>query len=669
MKSTIQDVAREAGVSIATVSHVINKTRYVSPELVKKVTDAIYKTNYNEKITKTKHGLHEKIATIAFLIPDLQNPMYLRCASVLSQILPEQNYALAVFVTRSNFKLERQILNTLMADSQVAGIICVPVSESASDYSKLLSSGMPFLSFGKLLDTPDADCVLADNGQAFYQGMVHLVQNGHENIDLLLDDRPSAERTMLLDSFQRIYSENKLAFHMRQVVNLNVDDHKSCEKAIRKICQRDLPSAFFASSSQITAALAAVLKDLGLKCPQDVSVVGVGENEWNRWMDSDLTYVKFPAEKMSRAAADVILHRIRGEALAQHSVQLPSQLIMGKSTQMVGKGPFSGKAISPDELVLTSEEIEQLQKGHFKVGISFHYTGTAWANLHETAIRHTLESIGVTVVSVTDAHFDPELQITQLDSLLMQKPDAIIAIPTDDKVTSKKFHEISDLCKLIFISSVPEGLEQREYCSCITVNERENGYNAGALLGEYFQNRKSAKVAFINHGAIFYGTHLRDKIAEQTLRENYPQIEIVETANFYQIDRAYDVGKRLLETYPDLDGFYISWERPALQVIRAIKELHREKISIVCCDLDTEIATYLSRNEYVRGLSTQRPYEQGIAVALATAKALLGKEGFKYIGVPPRVVKRETLEAAWKDVIHKAVPEEIANNLRKKIDI
>ena len=85
-------------------------------------------------------------------------------------------------------------------------------------------------------------------------------------------------------------------------------------------------------------------------------------------------------------------------------------------------------------------------------------------------------------------------------------------------------------------------------------------------------------------------------------------------------------------------------------------------------DLDVDIASYMANGQFVKAMSTQRPYEQGVAVGLATAKALLGDERFKYIGVPPYVVEPKNLGRAWKDILHERMPDSLETalkNLRK----
>ncbi len=143
------------------------------------------------------------------------------------------------------------------------------------------------------------------------------------------------------------------------------------------------------------------------------------------------------------------------------------------------------------------------------------------------------------------------------------------------------------------------------------------------------------------------------------MRQNYPNLQIVASQPFYDIELAYDVVKRMLTTHPEITGLYVSWDRPALQMIRALKEMQRDDIEIFTFDLDEEIASYMARGDMVCGLSTQRPYEQGVAVAKLTANVLLGHTVHKYINAQPYVVQPKNLLRAWHDIIHEPPPSSI----------
>lgn len=665
MGITIKDIARQAGVSIATVSHVINKTRYVSPELARKIIEIIDKSGYNAKIAeKESHMQVGKNSIIAFLVPNIEGTVYSQLATAVSRYVLEKGYLLSVYFTADDHMQEKRIITGLMSDKRTAGIILVPASSNAADYTNLFYEGVPFVCLERCIKDKDMDCILSENENAIYMGTKHLIKSGHENIVILLEQGSLVTEEERLLGFRRAIEEYHIRYQERMVVQINLHQEKLCEKVIREVYVKNMPTAFVAGGNRLTLTLFKTLQNMGVECPKDVSIVGFGDEDWCEFMAPPLTVLIQNTEKMGRLAAERMVCKIQDNTIIPQQIRVPVNLSIGKSTQMIGRGPFGEKAFAPEDLSLSEEETKLLRTADYKVGIAFHYNGgTAWTRLHEKGMRDTMEKLGISVVSVTDSHFDPLLQVTQLEGLRMQKPDAIIAVPADDKITSQKFKELSKEIKLIFISNVPEGLRKEEYSSCVSVNERENGNNAGVLMGEYFKNYKAVKVGFIGHGAPFYGTHLRDMIAEQVVRENYLNIDIVAVDYFKQIEHAYDICKEMVSRNPDIQGLYISWDRPALEAIRALKELGREDISIFTFDLDLEIATYLSKGEFVKGLSTQRPYEQGVAVALATAKALLGKNEYKYIGVSPYVVQRKNLLRAWRDIMNEPAPEQLNKSI------
>ena len=402
---------------------------------------------------------------------------------------------------------------------------------------------------------------------------------------------------------------------------------------------------------------------MGIQCPEELSVIGFGDETWVGLIDPPLTTLERDVKGLSRLAANMLFEKIStGNTITkERSAQVG--LIVRESTRILENGPYGEKAVSPSEIILSPDEKKQLRNGHYRVAISFHYTGTAWAELHEKGIRDELEQYGIDVISVMDAHFDANLQNMQLQGIRIQKPDAVIAIPADDKMTADRFRELAAVTKLVFISNLPENIGKNSYVSCVSVNEAENGANAGRMLGEYFRGKPNVKVGLINHGAIFYGTREQDAAAEKAL-DSFPNVEIVTSRGFGQIENSYQVCKDMIEAHPEIQALYVSWDQPALRVIRALEEMHREDIAIFTTDLDTEIAEYMEKG-IVKGISTQRFYEQGRAAALAAAKSLVSDSVPKYVGVQPYMVEPKQLGRAWKEIFHTAMPAALENPRQK----
>jgi ribose transport system substrate-binding protein len=664
MAVTIKEVAERAGVSIATVSHVINKTRYVSPDLAKHVEAIIQETGYNKKIIDKINKLRVgKQSEIALVVPNVTETVFAKLSDTLSKNFEEEGYELSVYLTGDNIQKEKQVLNNVMSNKRIAGLILIPASEVVGKYKKLIKSTLPFICLERSIDDEGVACILSSNFEAVYRGTIHLLKSGHEKIGILLGNKNFLKVKERLDGYKKALQEYNVSFDKSLVIH--VDGEGEEKNFLKKFNAESLPSAILAGGNQLTFKLIKYMDELGLECPNDISVIGFGDNEWCEIINPPLTMLTQNIDEMAKKSMEKLQEKIQGdEGLPQlpNVQKVPVEFTIRKSTQIIGRGPFGEKALHPEVLSLTSDEIEAVKNGNFKVGISFHYTGTEWTRLHEQAMKETFQLLGIKLISVMDAHFDPALQNTQLDSLMMQKADAIVSVPVDEEKTTKKFKEISKKTKLILINNMPSGFDADDYVSWISVNERENGQNAGKILGEYFKNMPSAKVAMITHGTPFFATKQRDSAVMQVLTENYPNVRIVASESFFTIDRAYQVCQMIVQQHPDIQGLYVSWDRPALGAIRALEDMGREDIVVVTTDLDQEIAGYMAQNKMVIGLSSQRPFEQGVAVAWATANALLGKRQFKCIGVQPYMVTRRNLRKAWREIIKTPEPEEIKHS-------
>ena len=658
-KVTIKEIADKAGVSIATVSHVINRTRYVSPELVDKIEKIIVETGYQNKIAdKERKLLVGRESTIVAVIPNIESTIYRDMVAYVEQLVSVQGYQFLVAITDNDFKEETQVLAGLLVNKKVAGIIHAPVSDVATNYTKLIQSGVPFVCVERNILGSGIDSVEFRDREAIFKGADYLLASGHKNVLFFRESTDSTTRDERTKGFLSALQKYNINTNDANIVDVTLENGEDdCMLVIQKALRRYRPTAVLAGGNRITLYLMKTLRDMGIDCPGEISVVGFGDESWSELTYPPLTIIRRDVKGLSTKAVGMLFEKINTGSVISHDCYADVELVVRKSTKMLDNGPFGDKAAAPDSVVLTKEEKQRLKAGHFRVAISFHYTGTSWAELHEKGICEELEQFGIDVVM--DAHFDSELQNAQLDGIRLQKPDAVIAIPADDSRTREKFQELSKVSKLVFISNVPDGMSKNSYVSCVSVNESENGTNTGRMLGEYCKENKKKKAGFIIHGAAFYGTRVRDNAAERIIKDSYPDIDIVTIRSFGEISNAYQVARDVITANPEIEAMYVSWDRPALLVIKALKELGREDVAVFTTDLDHGIARCMEEG-IVKGLSTQRPYEQGRAAAAVVAKSLVSEEQLpKYVGVQPYQVEPKQLRLAWKEIFHESMPDRL----------
>ena len=623
-----------------------------------------------QKQSDTLYGYHKKIeekerrlkvgrqSEIVAVIPNVESTIYRDMVGYLKKYVSIQGYQFYIAITDNDIKEEAQVLEGLIQNKKTAGIIHVPVSDVAADYKKLIESGIPFVCMERNILGDGIDSVEFRDREAIFKGTDYLLECGHKNILFLRESLKSTTRDERTRGFLLALEEHGINTNDANISDINIESGAdNCILEIQKAMRRYMPTAIMAGGNRITLYLMKTMRDRGIECPEEISVVGFGDEGWSELTYPPLTILKRDVEGLSRRAVNMLFEKINTGHVIEQDYYADVELIIRKSTRMLDNGPFGEEAATPESIVITKEEKSRLRAGNFRVAISFHYTGTSWAELHEKGIRDELEQYGIDIISVTDAHFDASLQNAQLEGIRLQKPDAVIAIPADDKETKEQFRELAKVSKLVFLSNVPENMEKNSYVCCVSVNEIENGVNVGRMMGEYCKG-KHVEAGFIIHGAVFYGTRARDEAAEKIISEQYKNIDIKAIRGFGEIENAYQVCKDMITENPQIKVLYVSWDRPALLAIKALKEMHREDIAIFTTDLDYKIAQYMESG-IVKGLSTQRPYEQGRTAAHVVAKSLLSNDVPKYVGVQPYVVDAKQLGRAWKDIFHEGMPEEM----------
>lgn len=667
MKPTIKEVAIEAEVSTATVSHVINNTRYVSPDLIKKVELAIEKTGYRTK--DSERVLSEiKRKVICLLVPDISSRLFSVIATNIESQLKEKGYDLLIYTYNEDKERELTYLNQVISEKKIKGVIIAPFLLSPPDLKQLIDSKIPVVFMGSAVEGLEVNTVLSDNIDGVYLATSHLIKYGHEKIGLFQWTSGPNINGEQIQGYKKALAEYDIKFDENLILVAGKKSDELDDIFKKYLDINNKPTAMICTNMKLTLFVLRFLSEHGLDCPKDVSVVGYDNYGLGNIFNPGLTAITQYPDKIGKIALDILFKMISGVEVKQLINKVPVTLNVRESTQIIGRGPFGEKSVYPDVLVLSESEIEEVRNGNYNAAISFHYSGKAWMRLIELGIRDVFNKLNIKLIAITDAHFDANLQIKQLDSLMLQEPNIIISIPCDDIVTAPNYKKIAKSnTKLILINNVPIELKHGDYVTCISVNERENGHNAGKLLGQCFKNFKKAKIGLIIHGAPFFGTKQRDSAAEQVIHEEFKNIEIVSKESFIKEDRVYNICKEMIKANPEIKSIYVSWDGPALRAMEALSDLGREDISIVTCDLDIEVAINMAKGRMIKGLSAQRPYEQGVAMAYAAANAMLGKSVPPFIGVKPYLVTPNNLSKAWKDIIKEKEPDSLLEVLPQNI--
>lgn len=672
--ATIKDVARIAGVSVSTVSHVVNGTRYVSPEKVKKVEDAIRQLDELPNFIAKRSGAQQAAGSrsVLLLLSKKNSLFQNQVKEKLEEILEEKGYlpvSLAYDLDGDRLVAIRSLAGSL----SLCGLIAFPDREGVLSKAFFKGLQLPVVLIGSPVDQFAADTLLPDTFEGGYRAVRHLINNGHEKIAYLSESEERGAHRF--EGYRKALEDAHIPVE-KGLVWTGLHTEEQVSRAMGQLAAAEpAPTALVIADSLplVPAIQYAVAHNIAV--PRDLSIVSLNDPEWAPLMTPELTCVDKQPRQFALAAADLLFQRMaRGEMADLPSPghpyctkTLPSLLNVRNSTCGIGRGPFGEKAENASVLALSGKEKEKLRQKQYTAAISFHYMGKAWMGLQEKGIKKIFDELGISIIAVTDAHFNAELQCKQLESIRFLKPDILISIPVDTKDTAAAFRAIADSdTRLVLITNVPEGLTPRDYISCISVNERSHGDNMGRGLGEYMTRYGLKYAGLVCHGEQnFFATKQRDSAAEQVLTEEYPELQVCGKVNFLTETEACQKTLELIRLYPEIQALYVSWDGPALEVMKALTELERTDIAIVTGDLDYAIALHMARGEMVKMISAQCPYEQGEAIALAAANGLLGKAVPSFIGVEPISVNRDNLLKNWKNIFKEEPPAELSGAVKR----
>lgn len=663
---TIKEIAEQAGVSIATVSHVVNKTRYVAPELVEKVEAII--DSLEEKPAFVKRSLNKKknAKSIVCVIDGFVEGVAMQIAEHVQSKASSEGYMVSLFVN-----IGLSAAKEIVGVEDVSGMIYFTNSPINEKIIRSIKFGTHCVIIGKnSVENAELNhsMVLIDCYDKVYRALEHLVRRGHEDICYLYGIGDDLSFNELTEVANDVLTEAGLVFRQDMLVPVQHGENENAFRGIlRKIFEnKQKPTAIICSNKELAISFLKYARRNSIKYPEDISLLCLSENDFNELISPGITAVCYDTKAIGEAAFDKLHHMIVENNIQESGkpTVIKSKIFIRESTQSIGRGPRGEKAANITTVALDEADIEKLNGSSFTAILAFHHSGTAWRNIHEKAIKEIFLAYGIKVLAVMDAHYDPEIQIRQLESIIAIKPDVLISVPTDEVKIAKAYKEVvKSGIKLVFINNVPANFGNDEYVSCISVNECENGRIAGEALGEYMLSNNKKSAGFIVHGADFFATKQRDMVAQQTLQEVFG-IEIVDIKSFLVESNVYNIAMRMIMDNPQIEALYVSWNIPALEVMRALKELGREDIGIVTADLDLPLASSLVEGGVIKTITAQRLYKQGSVIAQAAGCALLNKPIPKYIGVNPLKVTQDNLLEAWQEVMGSSPPEELVSFFR-----
>jgi ribose transport system substrate-binding protein len=324
---------------------------------------------------------------------------------------------------------------------------------------------------------------------------------------------------------------------------------------------------------------------------------------------------------------------------------------------MTGLGPHGERAVPAEKVALTEQQAAAARAKRFTVAVVLHTTTSDWSRQELGGIVATLGEYSAAVVEVIDCSFDKKRQNRELMRLAGGGVDAVISIPIGSAEVADGHRAIGAAGKkLVLLDNVPIGLMPGEdYASVVSADNFNLGQVAAELLSPHLPEEGVAGI--LTYDADFYATNEREIAFRKWLGAHRPDVTLVR-GRFVTVDEAGDAFSRLLRDNDDLDGLFVAWDVPALNALERVRATAR-KIAVTTVDLGNAAAKALASGHLLKGIAAQRPYDQGVAAAIATLAALVGGRPPPWIATLGFGVAQDDVLGAYQVVWHAPAPAEI----------
>ncbi|MDQ0974773.1 LacI family repressor for deo operon, udp, cdd, tsx, nupC, and nupG [Neobacillus niacini] len=326
--ANIQQVAKQAGVSVATVSRVLNGQNTVSVKTRMKVEEAIKKLNYEPSLLGRNLRTSES-RLLLILIPTISNPFYLEIIKGIEQVAISQNYNILLCETDSNPQKEN-IYFDLVRKKMADGIITMDPAVNVETLKKL-AENYAVIQCSEYEECTGIPYVTIDNEEASYRAVKHLIQIGHHKIALMNADEKYLFARQRKMGYKRALEENGITLRNEYIISTSNLGFENGQYAMKKILNlQDRPTAVFAVSDLLAIGALKEINIAGLHVPNDIAVVGFDKIDFSNMTNPTLTTIAQPMRKMGNVAARMLIEKIKGEEV--ESIILDHELVIREST-------------------------------------------------------------------------------------------------------------------------------------------------------------------------------------------------------------------------------------------------------------------------------------------------------------------------------------------------
>lgn len=339
-KATISDVAELAGVSNATVSAVINNKDTVRDSTRRKVLHAIEELNYRPSASAQRRFRTSADKSIGLVVKEMHNPYFADVIVGAREMANKKGYTVLVASSESSVESEHDIVE-LLAGKDIDGLVINPLLDEHADLSHLFEikrRNIPFVLLESVRGL-QANIVDVDNVRASQTAVKYLIDGGHTRIAHFAGPKYSMHSDERIEGVRRAFSESRLVFSSDFIVHAGArveDGHRAGIEYFEDFGVDDRPTAVTCYNDLVAIGLIKALSELGIRVPDDVSVIGYDDIKMGNYVSVPLTTVHVPKVEMGAKAVERLIAHIENPgARSVDKVTLETDLVLRASTRVL----------------------------------------------------------------------------------------------------------------------------------------------------------------------------------------------------------------------------------------------------------------------------------------------------------------------------------------------
>jgi len=332
---TIKDIAKEAGVSVATVSNVLNDKPFVNTEIAVNVKRIISKYNFRTNVSASV--LRKKASKlIGIIIPDSSNLVFSQTNKEIENDLSVYNYN--IVMCNSNYSIEKEMnyIDVLLSRN-IDGLIIVPSTENINIFKNIKNENIPIVVIDRLVEGLKADFVMSNNYNVMIEVVDYLARLGHKKIAYINREVDLYHSKKRFEGFREGLKKNGLSFYKELVTNdggLSFEDGYNEMLRFMKMDKSIMPTVVIAFNDIVAIGAIRAIKDNNYKVPGDFSIVGFDNIFFDEFLETRLTSITSNKKEMAKLSVKLLLERINGDSSEPKWALNHRRLVIRESTSI-----------------------------------------------------------------------------------------------------------------------------------------------------------------------------------------------------------------------------------------------------------------------------------------------------------------------------------------------